>query len=112
MRPTLTGNGTMLITPDGVMIPWDSAHSRPVDHEGEAGRVWRELKAEFGIDQPDPPAPPSKAERNAPVIAKLDEIDRKSIRALREWIAAQPSAPHALKDYQAAADAERAKLIK
>ena len=43
-------------------------------------------------------------------LKKLDEIDLKSIRSMREWIAAQPSAPQFIKDHEAEAIAERTKL--
>lgn len=42
--------------------------------------------------------------------AALSEIDAKSIRALREWVATQPTAPQFLKDREAEAASERAKL--
>lgn len=42
--------------------------------------------------------------------ARLREIDAASIRAIREWVAAQPDAPQFLKDREAEAVAEREKL--
>lgn len=66
------------------------------------------------IPVPPPPPEPTPAElkeqANAPIKAKLMEIDLASIRALREYIAAKPDAPKLLKDREAAAVAERAKL--
>jgi len=47
---------------------------------------------------------------NREVKARLAEIDRKSIRSMREWISKQPDAPQFIKDYEVAAIAERAKL--
>ena len=44
--------------------------------------------------------------------ARLAEIDAKSIRSIREWIAAQPNAPQMVKDYEAQAVTEREKLQK
>jgi len=44
-------------------------------------------------------------------IAALHEIDLKSIRSLREYIAAQPDAPKWLKGYETEAIAEREKII-
>lgn len=41
---------------------------------------------------------------------RLREIDIASIRSIREYIAAKPDAPRFLKDYEAAAMAEREKL--
>ena len=43
---------------------------------------------------------------------KLAEIDIKSIRGLREWVAKQAAAPQALKDFESQAIAEREKLTK
>lgn len=42
--------------------------------------------------------------------ARLAEIDLKSIRSIREWVAKQPDAPEFIKTYEAEAVAERAKL--
>lgn len=56
------------------------------------------------VPKPAPPFDP------APVMAELDAIDRKSIRSIREWIAAQPNAPQLLKDRDAQAAAARGKL--
>lgn len=50
------------------------------------------------------------AEQNAIAKAALREIDIASIRSMREWIAAQPTAPAVLKNHELAAQAERAKL--
>lgn len=43
-------------------------------------------------------------------ITKLTEIDIASVRSIREYIAAQPDAPKALKDKETEAIAERVKL--
>jgi len=51
------------------------------------------------------------AELNAPVKARLIELDLKSIRSIRERLAIQPDAPKFLIEHEAAAKAERAKLI-
>ena len=50
------------------------------------------------------------AEANAKVLEALEKLDKDSIRAMREWIAAQPTAPQILKDKESLAAAERAKL--
>lgn len=44
------------------------------------------------------------------VKSRLAEIDRASIRSLREWLAAQPTAPKFIIDHEAAAEVERRKL--
>ncbi len=46
----------------------------------------------------------------ATIKAKLREIDISSIRSLREYVASKADAPQYLKDYEAAAVAERRKL--
>ena len=50
-----------------------------------------------------------KADNNI-VYAKLVEIDQKSIRSIREWIALQPTAEKFTKDLDAEATTERAKI--
>ncbi|PPC95244.1 MAG: hypothetical protein CTY33_00370 [Methylotenera sp.] len=55
---------------------------------------------------------PTKEQENAPIITKLAEIDIKSIRAIREYIASKADAPQFTKDLDAQAAAERAKLKK
>jgi hypothetical protein len=51
-----------------------------------------------------------KAAEEAEAMARLQEIDWKSIRSLREWLAAREDAPEFIKNYEAEAIAERAKL--
>ena len=53
-----------------------------------------------------------KAKANVPIIAELALTDLKSIRAMREYIAAQTDAPAILKEYEAQAITDRAKIIK
>ena len=53
-----------------------------------------------------PPADPAVVARS-----KLLGLDAASVRSIREWIAAQPTAPQRLKDYEAAAVAARANLV-
>lgn len=54
--------------------------------------------------------PKTPEELAAEAKAKLADIDLRSIRAIREHIVAQPDAPKVLKDRDAEAAAERAKL--
>ena len=60
--------------------------------------------------------PPAKtqaeidAEQNAKAKARLVEIDIASTRSIREWLAARPDAPQFIKNHEAAAIAERAKV--
>lgn len=51
-----------------------------------------------------------KARQEEEIKAKLAEIDLKSIRSIREWVAAQANAPQYVKDFEAEAVAERVKL--
>ena len=48
----------------------------------------------------------------AGALKRLDDIDRASVRALREYIAGLPDAPQVLKEREAEAVAERALLKK
>jgi len=52
----------------------------------------------------------SKSETAENARAELREIDINSIRAIREYIAAQSNAPQLIKDREAAAAVQRAKL--
>ena len=77
------------------------ADCRPETHEYVGGNI--QVK-------PGPTQAELDAASNAQVVAKLASIDAASIRSIREWIAAQPTAPQILKDKENAAQAERAKL--
>lgn len=57
MRPTLSAAGACVITDCG-SIPWDAERGRPIDHEGEAGRLYARALAEYGMTEPDPYAAP------------------------------------------------------
>ena len=87
---------------DNASIPFDTENT-----DYQAYQNW--LNAG---NTPTPADPPTLDEENAPVIAKLTEIDQKSIRALREYVAAKTDAPQVLKDREAEAQAERAKIKK
>lgn len=63
-----------------------------------------------GGNTPDPADPLPPKDLVAEAKAKLAEIDLRSIRAIREYIAKQPDAPQMLKDREAEAAAERVKL--
>jgi hypothetical protein len=52
----------------------------------------------------------TKQDEAAVAKARLREIDIASIGSIREYIVAKPDAPKFLKDYEAAAAAEREKL--
>ncbi len=81
------------------------------------------LRADLGADAAEHEALMAEVEANqipypeptpeqiaAEAKAKLREIDIASIRALREYVAAQADAPQTIKDREAAAIAERGKL--
>jgi len=51
-----------------------------------------------------------KTQNNEKVKAALAEIDLKTVRSMREWIAKQPDVPQFAKDYEAQAEVERGKL--
>ena len=98
------------IYPDWRGVVWDNDYAkirpheletRPIPTLAELEAVWPEVQAEI------------ERERNNGVVkAALAEIDLKSIRALREWLAQQETAPQWIKDYEAQAAAERATLVK
>lgn len=54
----------------------------------------------------------AEANKAAQAKAALADIDLRSIRAIREYIVAQPDAPTVLKDREAEATVERAKMVK
>ena len=92
----LTPGGSVTRLSDGASIPPDLAN---VDYA--AYLAWVESG---GVA--DPVDPPSAAEINAPIYAALDEIDRKSIRPVREGDVARVAA------LEAQALALRAQLVK
>jgi hypothetical protein len=57
-----------------------------------------------------PTAEQLAAAEKAKALAELSAIDLGSIRALREYVAAQPNAPQYIKDKEAAAQTARNKL--
>lgn len=65
---------------------------------------YKTLEAEYLVQQ-------EKETENAAVKAKLLDIDIKSIRSMREWVAQQATAPQYVKDFEAEAVAERVKLF-
>lgn len=60
--------------------------------------------------KPAPSAAELQAIENERTKAALLEVDLASIRSIREWVAAQPTAPQILKDRESLAVTERAKL--
>jgi hypothetical protein len=80
-------------------LVWLSSTRKPTFQELE--EAWPEVQAEI------------EAQRiNEEAKVRLAEIDLKSIRSIREWIAKQTDAPQYLKDYEAQAIEARAKLGK
>lgn len=51
-----------------------------------------------------------EAEQSAAALRALEKIDRDSIRSIREYIAGKPDAPQALKNLEATAISERARV--
>jgi len=98
------------IYPDWQGAVWDNSYEgikphelekRPIPTLEELEAVWPEVQR--GIEA---------QKNNEEVKAALAEIDLKSIRSLREWVAKQPDTPQFIKDYEAQAQKERAKLAK
>ena len=95
------------IYPDWKGTVWNNCHegikpheleTRPVPTLKELEAVWPEVKAEMEQDR-----------AVADAKALLNEIDLKSIRSIREWIALQPDAPLFVKEYENQAISARAK---
>jgi hypothetical protein len=86
-------------------VYWLADHSR---HE----ITERGIPLPAGALAADPPKTQAEldAEQSAIAKAALREIDIASIRSMREWIAAQPTAPAVLKNHELAVQDERAKL--
>lgn len=88
---------------DGRPRDWKRQESEPTDEDLQAILDSAEYKNDL-------------AEReakiaNAPIKARLAEIDLQSIRSIREWIITQPDAPERLTEYEYEAVMERRKLV-
>lgn len=87
-------------TPTSTPYPvWDNNHKGVMPSMKECEAVLDEVRAEI------------TKEKDAEIAkAALAEIDLKSIRSIREWIAKQADAPQFIKDFEEQAVMERAKL--
>ena len=63
--------------------------TRPIPSREELEAVWPDIKAEA-----------EKAKAIADTKALLIEVDLKSIRSLREWLAKQPDCPKFIAEYE------------
>ncbi len=75
--------------------------TRPIPSLAELEAVWPIIEKEE-----------ADAAHNEAIKASLAEIDLKSIRSIREWLAKQDGAPQYIKDYEAEASTLRAQIIK
>src|SRR6185503_17289979 len=76
--PTFSEDGLIVIA-DDISLRWDPEHSRPLDHEGEAGRIWERLKAEHDITEPAAyvaPPPPRRLVPKAVIVDRLIEAGK------------------------------------
>lgn len=92
-------------SPSGAVFGYDAEQAHLVAQAISNG--WPEVTGNW---PPAKTAADLDAEQTATAKAALLAIDLATIRALREYIAAKPDAPQILKDREAAAVAERAKL--
>lgn len=94
-------NGAWVVKPDYRGETWYQADRTPVeiDFIGDPSPLVR--------DEPPKSQEELDAEHNAIVDQVLREIDISSVRAIREWLVAQPDAPQFIIDYEAAAVAKR-----
>ena len=81
----------------------------PADPDNRDWQEYQMWRAAGNTPLPADPEPDLTAEV---AKAKLAEIDRKSIRAIREWLAKRADAPATLKALETEADGERVKLPK
>ncbi len=95
----LTGTNSVIRLRDNANIPLDPGNRDYAEYQ-----EW--LSQGNAPLSPDPEPDNTKME----ALAKLKEIDLKSIRALREWLASQETAPEWIKQREAEAQAERGKL--
>jgi hypothetical protein len=80
-------------------IKWDEANTKPMPTMKECEAILPTVQAE------------EKTVTDAEQARKkLSEIDLKSIRSIREWVAKQADAPQFIKDFESQATIERAKL--
>lgn len=99
--------GAWKVVPDMVGVEfWDAAgQKQKIKNRGEG------LPEGASLVEPEAvKAARIVAESNAAAMAELLDIDLKSIRAMREYIAAKADAPQFLKNHETAAQAARAKL--
>lgn len=75
-------------------------------------RDWQEYQKWLQAGNTPLPADPEPDPTIEAAKAALLEIDRRSIRSIREWLAKRPDAPAELKALETQAEAERAKLPK
>lgn len=75
-------------------------------------RDWQEYQEWLAAGNTPLPADPEPDPAIEAAKAKLADIDRGSVRAIREWLTQRPDAPAELKALEAIAKAERAKLPK
>lgn len=91
--------------------PFDVAHPlKWVDVADDVTAESHEYKAGKVQAKPAPSAAELQAIEGEKAKAALLDIDLASIRALREWVAAQPTAPQIIKDREALATQTRAKI--
>ena len=89
--------------------PSDAPHESPYDTP-ENRAIVADVVANYDTLEAEYEAQQKKIADNNAVYTKLIEIDQKSIRGIREWIALQPTAEKFIKDLEAEATAEREKL--
>jgi hypothetical protein len=89
---------------------WNNSYDGIRPHELETRPIpsLAELEAVWPIIQKEE----ADAVHDEAIKASLADIDLKSIRALREWLAQQKTAPQWIQDYEVQAVAERAKLVR
>lgn len=109
-------NSYKLMKDGSVMRDTDLALIPPTEGNADWQQYLADVKAGATVEPFDYAAEEARqaaaaeANKAEAVKAKLADIDLRSIRAIREYLAAKPDAPQVLKDRETEATLERAKL--
>jgi hypothetical protein len=107
----IRGEEVYFIDSDANNKPVDAPHTSPYDTP-ENRAIVEDVISNYDTLETAYLAEELKAKTNAETIAKLELIDKQSIRGIREWIAVQPTASKFVIDLEAEAATERVKILK
>lgn len=99
LRPGVAWKDDIVRGTSLILIAETYQHEDPLPTYQECEAIWPSIEVGY-----------AQAHAAQEIKNNLELLDKKSIRDIREWIAAQPSAPATLKNYETQAISERAKL--